>query len=133
MKQVYIVIRNLLLFFFLVAIFAGTINVNDNTVLDKIIVGAVFGIVMMMLPNFLKFLKIPVNTGSLLLIGVIASFLFFFLGLYVIEFISITGGSVNFGISDLTFTLKDKTVALVVLSVTSAVLSVVLETMSKSK
>lgn len=133
MKEVYVTLRNMLLFFFIVAVFSGTIIVRNNTVADKVIVGLVFGLVMAFLPMMLKFFKLPVNTGSLLLVGIVFSFLFYFLGLYVIEFISITGGRVDVGISDLDFTFEDKTVALVVLSVTSAVLSIVLETLGKQK
>lgn len=133
MKEVYVTLRNMLLFFFIVAVFSGTIIVRNNTVADKVIVGLVFGLVMAFLPMILKFFKLPVNTGSLLLVGIVFSFLFYFLGLYVIEFISITGGRVDVGISDLDFTFEDKTVALVVLSVTSAFLSIVLETLGKQK
>jgi hypothetical protein len=133
MKQVYIVIRNMLLFFFLVAIFSGNIRINDNTVLDKTLVGLAFGVAMMALPNLLKFMKLPVNFGALLLVGLVTSFTFFFVCLYVLEIITIGQGIVNVGISDLEITLQDRTMALVVLSAVSALLSVSLESMSKSK
>lgn len=133
MYYVYVTLRNMLLFFFLVSVFSGTILVRDNTVFDKVLVGVIFGIVMAALPAMLKFFKLPLNTGTLLLVGTIASFLFFFFGLYVIEFITITGGTVDVGISDLDFTFEDRTVALVVLSAIAAVFSVILETLSEAK
>lgn len=133
MRELYVTLRNMLLFFFIVAVFSGTIVVRDNTVVDKILVGLAFGAVMASLPMLLKFFKLPVNTGSLLLVGIVFSFLFYFLGLYVIEFITITGGTVDFGVSDLDYKFEDKTVALVVLSVTSAILSIVMESLSKQK
>lgn len=131
MKDVYVILRNMLLFFFLVAIFDGTIVVMENTVVDKTLVGLGFGLVMMLLPNMLKFFKLPVNNGSMLLLGVIVSFAFYFVGLYLMDFVAITGNYVNLGISDINIKFEDRTVALVVLSVTSALASVFLDTMSK--
>lgn len=133
MRNIYVVLRNMLLFFFLVAIFDGTISVNDNTVMDKVIVGVAFGFVMMLLPNALKFFKLPVNSSSLLLLGVIMSFAFYFVGLYILEFLTITGNNVNLGLSEVNIKFEDRTVALVVLSIVSALTSVLLETMSKKK
>lgn len=86
----------------------------------------------MLVPIVLRFLKISVNAGSLLLMGIVITFLFFIISMYVLNFVTINAGQVDFGISGLDITLRDRTVALVVLSTVSAVFSMILETLRKS-
>lgn len=135
MRKVYVVLRNMLLFFFLVEVFAGALVVNRGTVIDKILVGIVFGIFMMLIPNILKFFKMPLNSGTLMLVGVIVSFMFFFVGIYVLQIITVAPKAVDLGIAFVQpIQLTDKTVALVFLSLVSAISSIGMEIISgKSK
>lgn len=134
MRNVYVTLRNMMLFFFLVVVFGGALRINNGRVLDEIIVALVFGIFMSLIPNILKFFKLPVNPGSLILMGVIVSFVFFFVGLYLFSFINITGQSIVLGISFIDpIVLPDKTFTLVILSVVAAVFSIGLELMSQKK
>jgi len=134
MRTVYVILRNMLLFFFLVVIFGGALRINRGSVLDELIVALVFGIFMAVIPNILKFFKLPVNAGSLILMGIIVSFVFFFVGLYVFNFITITGQNIVLGISFLDpIVLRDKTFTLVILSLVAAALSIGLEIMSTKK
>jgi len=132
MKNVYVTLRNMMLFFFLVVIFGGALRINNGKVLDEIIVALVFGVFMSFIPNILKFLKLPVNPGSMILMGVIVSFVFFFVGLYLFNFINIIGQTIVLGISFLDpIVLPDKTFTLVVLSLVAAIFSIGLELMSQ--
>ncbi len=136
MRNLYVLIRNMLLFFFLVVVFSGPLLIRNGTFLDKLLVGLLFGLFMMLIPNVLKFFKLPVNNGSLLLMGVIVAFLFFFVALYnpFLPLITVVGGNVDLGLGFIQpIKLQDKTVALVFLSLVSAVISIGLEILSKKK
>jgi hypothetical protein len=101
---------------------------------DKLLVGLLFGLLMAFLPSILKFFKLPVNAGSLMLIGVVAAFIFYFVGFYLIDLFSVSSTAVvETGIKDLDFKMEDRTVAFVVLSVVSATFSMILETISNNK
>src|SRR5690606_4983292 len=100
MRQLFSVLLNLLIFFFLIGIFGSAISVvGGNTVLNKVLVGLLFGVFMMLVPNILKFFKLPVNGGSQLLMGILVSFVFYFLSLYILNFIMITGSRIDLGLS----------------------------------
>lgn len=134
MRNIYVLIRNMLLFFFLVVVFSGPLLIRNGTFLDKLLVGLLFGLFMMLIPNILKFFKLPVNSGTLILMGVITAFVFYFVALYVFNFITVVGGSVDLGLGFIDpIKLQDKTVALVFLSLVSAVFSIGLEILGKKK
>ena len=134
MRNIYVLIRNMLLFFFLVVVFSGPLLIRNGTFLDKLLVGLLFGLFMMLIPNILKFFKLPVNSGSLILMGVIVAFVFYFVALYVFNFITVVGGSVDLGLGFIEpIKLQDKTVALVFLSLVSALASIGLEILGKKK
>jgi hypothetical protein len=70
----------------------------------------------------------------LILMGVIVSFFFYFVSVYFLELIVITKGTVDLGISFIDpIVLKDSTVAIVFLSLVSAIMSIGLELLSKNK
>lgn len=135
MRQLFSVLLNLLIFFFLIGIFGSAISVvGGNTVLNKVLVGLLFGVFMMLVPNILKFFKLPVNGGSQLLMGILVSFVFYFLSLYILNFIMITGSRIDLGLSFIQpIVLQDRTVALVFFSLVSAVFSVGMDVLSKKK
>ncbi len=135
MKTVFIVLLNMLLFFFLVGIFGNALQVSRGTLIDKVIVGLIFGIFMAMIPSMLKFFKLPVSGGSLLLMGIIVSFVFFFLGMYIFNFIVISPkSSITFGIPFIDpINLPDRTFTLVFLSLVAAFSSIGLQLMEKGK
>jgi hypothetical protein len=135
MRQVFSILLNMLIFFFLVGIFGSAISViGGSSVINKVIVGLIFGIFMMLIPNVLKFFKLPVNGASLLLMGVIVSFVFYFVSIYILSIISVTGSSIDLGIAFFEpILLQDRTVALVFLSLVSAGFSVGMDILSKRK
>lgn len=135
MRNIYVILLNMLIFFFLVGVLNPAIGVTgNNSVVSKILVGLLFGVFMMLIPNVLKFLKLPVNGGSMLLMGIIVSFLFYFLSIYLFQLIIVQAANINLGIPLVgPIVLGDRTVALVFLSLVSAVLSIGLDAIGKKK
>lgn len=140
MQKVFTVILNMLIFFFLVVVLSPNIQVGSvfgiasNSVINSILVGLIYGTLIMLVPNFLKFLKLPDNGGAMVLMGVIVSFIFFFVGIYVFGFVGVNYQPVDLGISTVSpIFLKDRTVALVFLSIVSAVVSVGMGMLNKRK
>lgn len=130
MQKLFTVILNMLIFFFLVVILSPNIQVGSvfgiasNSVINSVLVGLIYGILIMLVPNFLKFLKLPDNTGAMILMGVIVSFIFFFAGIYIFGFVGVNNQPVNLGLALTSpIILQDRTVALVFLSVVSALVS----------
>jgi hypothetical protein len=130
MKNLYVVIVNALLFFFIVQIVNG-IRISNGTVISTIFVGLLFGLTMMMVPIILRFFKISVTTGSRMLLALVLSFLFFFLihtGFASIG--KITGSTINFGIGD-PIKLAGSLETLMVASIVSALSSIGLQRLSE--
>jgi len=125
----------MLVFFFLITVFGAGNILRDSSLANTIGIGLVYGILMMLIPNILKFLKLPVNTGSLILMAILISFLFFFTGLYILGIFTVpAGGVIDFGIAFISpLVMADRTVALVVLTIFSALASVGLEVLSKAR
>jgi hypothetical protein len=90
LKKAYIVIVNALLFFFIVSIVNGVV-INAGNVWTKTVIGVLFGLLMLIVPNLLQFFKISVNMWSRLLLSIVLAFVFFFV-LY-----SGIGGLASFG------------------------------------
>lgn len=135
MRNLYIVFRNVLVFCFVIVVFGASNILKDNSVASILGVGIVFGVSMMLVPNILKFFKLPVNNGSHFLMSIIISFLFFFIGLYIFNFLKIpSGGSIDFGISFIPpLKLQDRTVALVILSLFTTITSSLLDYLGRQK
>lgn len=133
MRQLYIILRNLLVFFFIGELFSRVLIIGNGTFTDRFIAGVGYGLVMMLIPNIIKFFKQVPNNGSLILVGLIVSLIFFLFTSYIIGFIRISGNTIDFG-NDLINPIKlaDNTIALVYLSVTSAVLSIGLDILGRN-
>jgi hypothetical protein len=130
MKNLYIVVVNALLFFFIAQIVNG-IKISNGTVISIILVGLLFGLTMMMVPIILRFFKISVTTGSKMLLALVLSFVFFFLihtGFAGIG--RITGSTINFGIGD-PIRLAGSLETLMVASIVSALSSIGLQRLSE--
>lgn len=90
---VYRSIRNALVFFFFANVFSGIQlgRGGDEVVISQIIVSLIFGIVIGLIPNILKFFKIQVTVMTSILLALVLIFIFFFvmyagyLGLGTIE------------------------------------------------
>lgn len=131
MKNIFVVIVNALLFFFIASLING-IRVSGGTVLATTLVGIVFGILMASVPAILKALKISVTTGAKLLLSLVLSFLFYFLlhsGLGDVA--SITGSSIDLGIGTDPIVLAGSLETLVVGSIISALASVGMQRLSE--
>ena len=140
MHKVFTVILNMLIFFFLVVVLSPNIQVGSvfgipaNSVVNSVLVGLIYGILIMLVPNFLKFIKLPDNGGAMVLMAIIVSFLFFFVGIYIFGFVGVNNQPVNLGITLVgPILLQDRTVALVFLSIVSAVVSVGMGMLNKKK
>lgn len=130
--KAYVVLRNALLFFFIVTAIDGII-IAGGTLAEKIIVALVYGLLIMFIPFLLGFFKITKNFWSQMLMAVIISFIFFFLmynGAFGIG--SIRGGVTDIGIANMVLRL-DAIGTLIVASLSSALASIGLDSLSRSK
>ena len=89
MKDVYLAARNSILFYFVVILIGAGITLPVSFA-EKIFVGLIFGVSITLIPHILKFFKLPVNTGSVFLLCIIISFLFFMLTSYFTNQIQFT-------------------------------------------
>ncbi len=131
MKNLYVVLVNTLLFFFIATVIDG-ISISGGTVLSIVLVGVIFGVLMMLIPAILKFFKISVNTGSRMLMALVMSFLFFFLlhsGFGGIA--TITGSSIDLGLGSAPIKLAGSLETLMVAALTTALASVGLQRLSE--
>lgn len=77
MKNLYTVLVNALLFFFIISVVNG-VQLYNGSLLARVVVSLVFGLVIMVIPSILKALKINDSTGARLLLTLVLSFVFFF-------------------------------------------------------
>lgn len=132
--MVYVVIRNSLLFFFLISVFESGINISQG-LFGKIMLGVFFGLIMVSVPFLLGFFKMPDNFWAMMLLGIVLSFLYFFLlksgFLGLVTFADRT--VIDWGISGIAPLVLDDISTLVVISVTSALTSAGLDNLSGNK
>jgi hypothetical protein len=135
MKRSFSILLNLLVFFFILGIFGSAFSITGgDTVVNRLMLGIVFAVLMSLAPNVLKFFKIDVNGWSLLIISILLAFIFFFISLYVLGLISVQASTINIGLTFMQpIHLQDRTIAMVFLSVSSSIISVVMDTLSKSR
>ena len=132
MRNIYIAFRNLLVFVFVVSVFGIESILKDTSVQTLIGAGLIYGILVMLIPNILKFFKLPVNNGSIFLVNLLLSCLFFFSGIYILGLFEVTAGrTVDFWIAQVV--IADRTIALVVLSMFSGVISTGMEILRQSR
>ncbi len=89
MKDIYLAVRNTILFYF-IALLLGSSIAMPQSFSEKFFVGLFFGIAITLIPHILKFFKLPVNTGSVLLLCIIISFIFFVTASYMLSLIDFT-------------------------------------------
>lgn len=132
MRGIYLVLRNFLVFFFLVSIFNGVSIIQG--LIGTILVGIIFGILMMLVPAILAFFKIKPNFWSTLLLGIIVAFIFFFLMRMGFLGIGTIGSTeINWGAPGLGVLRMDDLTTLVVISLVSALATVGMEALSGDK
>jgi len=132
MAKVQKTIQNLLIFFFVWAIFRKTVIIGGGIFIDELSVALVFGLIAAFTNNVLKFFKLSVNLGSTFLITLILTFLYLFLQMSVFNVINLTGQGINLGIELLgEIQIQDKTYALVLLTILLSSLSVLMEYLKK--
>jgi len=76
MKDLYLTVRNTVLFYFIIVL-VGSAIVLPGSIAEKLFIGLVFGVVTTAIPHLLKFFKLPVNSGSIFLLCIIISFIYF--------------------------------------------------------
>ena len=135
MRKVFLVLLNLLIFFFVIGIFGSAFSITGgDTIINRLAIGLVFAVLMAFVPNVLKFFKIQINFASMFLVTILLSFLFFFLALYFFGVISINAVTIDIGLQIIKpIELADRTVALLILSIFAAILSVSMEDLSQRK
>lgn len=132
MSKIQRIVQNILVFFFVWAIFRKSVLIGGGQFVDELGAAIVFGIITAFTPNILKFFKLPVNGGSTFLITLILTFLYLFLQFSVFNVINLTRQSLNLGIDIIgEISLDDKTYALVILSILLSVLSVIMDFLRK--
>ena len=132
MAKVQKTIQNVLIFFFVWAIFRKTVIIGGGIFIDELSVALVFGLIAAFTNNVLKFFKLSVNLGSTFLITLILTFLYLFLQMSVFNVINLTGQGINLGIELLgEIQIQDKTYALVLLTILLSSLSVLMEYLKK--
>jgi hypothetical protein len=125
MRQVYSIIQNALVFFLVTEIFVGVMVVGNGSFSDKFLTAIIYGSFITIIPNLLKFMKLNVNSGSLILAGLLVALLFYILGFYLLGFLNFTGNTIDLGTSVIsTIKVADKTIGMIYLSVISAIASV---------
>jgi hypothetical protein len=136
MKKLFVVVQNMLVFFFVMNILSPAIQVNGivglTQVINSVFVGILYGLFIMLVPNLIKFLKMKVQTTSLYMMTILVSFIFFFLLRYSFNLIVLKGGNVTI-IPGFVISLADQTVTIVFLSVIIALVSVSMLKLSEAK
>lgn len=128
----YKTIQNILIFFFIWALFRRAMIIGGGAFIDEFSAALAFGLITAFTPNILKFFKLPVNIGSTLLITLIVTFLYLFIQISILNYINLTGQSINFGIELIgPINLEDKTYALVLLSILLSLMSVTMDYLKK--
>lgn len=129
MRKLFTILINLLIFFFLLGIFNNAFSiVGGDTVVNKLIIGLIFAVLMAIVPNIIKFFKVEVNTASTFLVSLLLSFIFYYLSIYILGLISVNLTTIDLGISFIhPIDLKDRTVALLFLTAVSTLFSVLME------
>jgi len=141
MKNVYIAVRSIFLFYFIAVLFGPILEFDGNRLSSEsfpeiFVPGLVFAILVAALPTILGFFKINNNTGALLLGGIVINFLFYFIGYYVFDFFNIVQGTVVFGFDSFSLDVAGEgyeTFGLLVISFISSLLSVLLDVLSKKR
>lgn len=135
MNSLYLIFKNVLVFCFVVVVFGSSNILINNSVASIIGVGIVFGIFMILVPTILKSLKLPVTNGSVFVMSIIVSFFFFFVGLYIFNFLKIPDrGIIDFGVNFIPpLIIQDRTVALVILTIFSTLVSSFFDFLNKQK
>ncbi len=121
-------LSNFTLFFFIMVFFRNIFSVGNNELTDYIFVGLLFGILMASTPKLLEFIKVKETPGALVLIGVVATFMFYFIGYYVFDLFVFADGTRAIMLNNTTkfITVEDKTFGLIVISLFSSLFSVIL-------
>ncbi|MCS7317779.1 MAG: hypothetical protein NZZ41_05680 [Candidatus Dojkabacteria bacterium] len=131
----YSIFKNVLVFCFVVVVFGANNILINNSVASIIGVGIVFSIFLLLVPSILKSLKLPITSGSLLMMNFIVGFVFFFTGFYLFNFLKIPDkGIIDFGVSFIApIYIQDKTVSLLFLTLFSTSISWIFDVVSKNK
>lgn len=132
MHKLFLILLNLLIFFFLISIFDSAFSISgEATIVYKLLVGLAFAVLLSFSSNILKFFKIQINFASLFLVSFVIAFIFFFVALYLLGLIYVNKSVIDFGLPFLVpIELSDRTMALVFLSVVSSFLSVLMQDLS---
>lgn len=135
MKRLYSILTNTLVFFFVSAVFDRIMGIGvDDTLVNKLIIAFLFGFLLSLVPNILMFFKIQINIASQFLVAFFISFLFFFLSIYIFEFLIVNPSVLDIGIDLFTpIELTDRTVGLLFLSIVSSLIIVVMKEIEERK
>lgn len=135
MKRLYSILTNTLVFFFISAVFDSILGIGvDDTIVNKSIIAFLFGLLVSLVPNILMFFKIQVNIASQFLVAFFISFLFFFLSIYIFEFLIVNPSILDIGIDLFSqVELTDRTVGLIFLSIISSLTAVLIKELEERK
>ena len=132
MKFLYIYLRSLFLFYFVASLFNPVLKAGTNSFSDLIVSGLIFGLLLALLPQLLSFMKIKENNGALFLGGIVLVFAFYFVSHYAFKLFTIAASKQEVQVwKGVGFTIDDQTLALILISVVSAGLSVIMQVLQK--
>lgn len=132
MRNLYVAFRNALVYVFVITLFGTSFLLREVTNANLVGTALIYGIIIMLTPNILKFFKLPVNSGSTIMLNLLLSFLYFFAGIYIFGvFEVVTGRSVDLIINAVL--IADRTMALVFLSISTTLVSTVMDILSDSR
>lgn len=136
MNMLYKTFVNIAIFYFLIILFNGVLSIlmpGANTFIVVAIPAIIYGLLMAGLPSIVSFFKIKVNTGILLIGGIVVNFLFYFVGHYVFKIFAINMGTIILGIPALSIKIDDQTIGFLIISLLSSLVSVGVEATSKRR
>ncbi len=128
MEKLNDILVNTIIFFFVVTVLDGAVRLNTSSgVLDKVLVGLLYGVTVSFSRNILKFFKLQVNNVLLLVSTVLLSLAFALGSSYLLRLLVFTKSTINLGINSIQpIEFPDATISLLVFSIITAVLTFIL-------
>ncbi len=128
MKKLNDILVNTLIFFFVVTLLEGAVRLNTSSgLLDRILVGLIYGITVAFGRNIIKFFKLPVTNVLIFVATFGLSLLFSLVCAYVLRLLVFTDASINLGLSSIQpIEFADPTISLLVFSIITSVLTFIL-------
>lgn len=132
-RAIYVVIRDTLLFLFVISLADGVIIVGD-TVLSRVVVALIFGALMAALPSLIRFFKFRPTITAMLIAALVVSLAYTFaLYMGIGEFTIFTGSVINWGVGAESILRIDAMGTFLFVGIVSAIAAVGLDVLSEAR